>query len=144
MQLKQLSVFVENTTGRLNKLMRTLADNGIDLIAISISDTVDFGILRCIVNDPDKAEAVLKNAGFTASTTKVLAVELEDRPGGFADVLELLSKENIGVNYVYSFARAHADKALILFKVDDPKRATEVLSNGGVRVLGMSDMNDLY
>ena len=140
MLVKQISVFVENATGRLSKLTRTLADEGIDIIAICIADTVDFGILRCIVNDPDKAVIVLKENGFTASMTKVLAVELEDVPGGLATVLEYLSQESIGVEYVYSFVRSRQDKALILFKVDDPEKAVSVLQQNQVRILCHNDI----
>ena len=93
MLIKQMSVFVENTTGRLAQLTRVLGNDGIDIKASCIADTVDFGILRCIVDDPEEATRVLKEHGFTASITEVIAVELEDRPGGFADVLEILAKE---------------------------------------------------
>ena len=106
MLIKQMSVFVENTTGRLAELTRVLGNDGIDIKASCIADTVDFGILRCIVDDPEEATKVLKENGFTASITEVIAVELEDRPGGFADVLEILAKEQIGVDYIYSTIRS--------------------------------------
>jgi len=140
MLVKQISVFVENKPGRLAKLTRALADSGIDLIAICIADTVDFGILRCIVDDPDKAVDVLKKSGFTASTTKVLAVELPDKPGGLAAVLGYLSEADIDVEYIYSFVRSRKEKALILFKVDNPDRAIEILSQKQVPILCMDDI----
>ena len=140
MLVKQISVFVENTTGRLAKLMRVLADNQIDIIANSIADTTDFGILRCIVDQPEKAAEVLKANNFTASTTDVLAVELEDRPGGLQKVLEYLSEENVGVEYVYSFIHSRQNTALVLFKLDDPARGIEVLHKKGVNMLCHKDI----
>jgi len=140
MLIKQISVFVENQPGRLSRLTRTLAQNDISIIAISISDTVDFGILRCLVDDPDKAERVLKESGFTASMTRVLAVELEDVPGGLADVLDELSAAEINVAYVYSFTRTRRGKALILFKVDDSEKAVAALQKKDVRILCMQDI----
>ena len=131
---------MENQPGRLAKLTRILADHEIDIIAICIADTVDFGILRCIVDKPDEATEVLKANGFTASTTKVLAVELEDQPGGLASVLEFLSGAGISIEYVYSFVRSRQDKALILFKVDEPEKAVDILGEKNVRILCLSDM----
>ncbi|MBQ9942232.1 MAG: ACT domain-containing protein [Christensenellaceae bacterium] len=142
MLVKQISVFVENQPGKLVRLTRTLAENGIGIIAITISDTVDFGILRCIVDDPDKAYQVLKDGGFTTSMTRVLAVELEDTPGGMSRVLEYLSEGEIDVEYVYSFMRSHHSKALILFKVDDSEKALAILQEKGVRILCMEDILD--
>lgn len=140
MLVKQISVFVENATGRLSTLTKALGEAGIDIIAISIADTVDFGILRCIVTDPDKAVDVLKKNGFTASITKVLAVEVDDAPGGLAKVLECLSEKRIGVDYVYSFIRARSDHALVLFKVDDTDKAIETLQEQNVPILCMDDI----
>lgn len=135
MFVKQISVFVENKKGRLYKMTKVLGDNGIDLIALSIADTTNFGILRCIVSDPQKAIAVLKENGFTASATEVLAVEVPDVPGGLASVLEILKDNEITVEYLYSFVRTHDDKALVLFRVEEPEKTIKVLSQSGVQVL---------
>ncbi len=140
MLIKQISVFLENTPGRLAKLTKILAENEIDIIAICIADTTDFGILRCIVDDPDKAVDVLVKNNFTASTTKVMAVELSDKPGGLAQVLEYLSGENISIEYVYSFVRSRKDKALILFRVSEPEKAVAILQKNGVKILCMDDI----
>ena len=100
--IKQISVFVENKKGRLAKITEVLGNAGIDLIALSIADTTNFGIMRCIVNDPDKAVTVLKNSGFTASATEVIVVEVPDKTGGLASVLKILDEADISIEYLYS------------------------------------------
>ena len=143
MLIKQMSVFVENTTGRLAQLTRVLGNDGIDIKASCIADTVDFGILRCIVDDPEEATRVLKEHGFTASITEVIAVELEDRPGGFADVLEILAKENIGVNYIYSTIRSKEGAAIIVLKVEDPQKAIDVLLSSNVKLYKAHELGNI-
>ncbi len=135
MFIKQISVFVENKKGRLHSLTKTLADNGIDLKALSIADTSNFGILRCIVNDPIKALDIIKSANFTASVTEVLAVEVEDNPGGLAKVLEALMESEISVEYLYSFVGTHSENALIIFRVDELQKAFDALKNRDVKIL---------
>ena len=127
MLMKQMSVFVENTTGRLSDLTGVLAQNNVDIIACTIADTVDFGILRCIVEDPEKATEILKEHGFTASITEVIAVSVEDRPGGLDKILKILAKAGIGVDYIYSTIRAVEGEATIIMKVEDPKKALSIL-----------------
>lgn len=143
MLIKQMSVFVENTTGRLGELTRVLADDGIDIKAASIAETVDFGILRCIVDDPEEATKALKEKGFTASITEVIAVELADRPGGFAHVLEILAKEQIGVDYIYSTIRSKEGTAAIVMKAADPKAAIEILQKHDVKLYKMQELVEL-
>ena len=143
MLIKQMSVFVENTTGRLAQLTRVLGNDGIDIKASCIADTVDFGILRCIVDDPEEATRVLKEHGFTASITEVIAVELEDRPGGFADVLEILAKENIGVNYIYSTIRSKEGAAIIVLNVEDPQKAIDVLLSNNVKLYKAHELGNI-
>lgn len=127
MIVKQMSVFVENTTGRLADLTGILAENGIDIIACTIAETVDFGILRCIVKEPEKATELLKEHGFTASITEVAAVQVDDRPGGLDKILKALAKANIGVDYIYSTIRSKEGEAIIIMKVEDPQKAIEIL-----------------
>jgi hypothetical protein len=141
MFVKQVSVFLENKLGRLATVTKILGDNGIDISAMALADTTNFGILRMIVNDPDKAVSVLKEAGFTVSTTDVLAVEVDDRPGGLAAILEVLQGNGISIEYAYSFIKRAGDKAFILFRVENPERAVELLKNTGVRVL---DEKEVY
>ncbi len=140
MLIKQMSVFVENTTGRLAELTRILAEHGIDIKASTIADTVDFGILRCIVPNPEAATEILKEAGFTASITEVIAVTLEDRPGGLHKVLQILADNDIGVDYIYSTIKSKEDEAVVMIKVEDPKKAMEILLANGVKLY---DMNEL-
>lgn len=135
MLVKQISVFLENKSGRLAEVTRTLADNDIDISALSIADTTDFGILRLIVNKPEKAEEVLKKNGFTVSGTSVIAIGVEDKPGGLASALEILDDENIGIEYMYAFVSKTDDEALVILRVEDPGRAIEVLKKSNIRVL---------
>lgn len=139
MLVKQMSVFVENTTGRLCELTKVLAKNNIDIKAMCIADTIDFGILRCIVDDPEKATEVLKKSGFTASITEVLAVELNDKPGGLSHVLEILSSEGISVDYIYSTIRSRSGHALIVIKVTDSQKAIDLLNSKGVNLFCKRD-----
>lgn len=134
MFIKQVSVFVENTTGRLAEITRLLADSNIDLKAASIAETVDFGILRFIVEDPAEAVTVLKDKGFTASVTDVVAVELSDKPGGFADVLEVLAKENVDVNYIYSAIHSKNGTAMIVLKVEEPGKVIDILEANSIKL----------
>ncbi len=138
--IKQISVFVENKKGRLAKITEVLGQGGIDLIALSIADTTNFGIMRCIVNDPEKAIALLKNNGFTASTTEVIVAEVTDQPGGLSTVLNLLDQAQISVEYLYSFVRTPNENALILFRVEDIDTATKALQMGGVKLLSEKDI----
>jgi len=133
--VKQISVFVENKKGRLARITEVLGQAGIDLIALSIADTTNFGIMRCIVNDPDKAIALLKANGFTASTTEVIVAEVTDKPGGLAAVLGALDKAGISVEYLYSFVRTPNENALILFRVEDIPAAVAALEQSGVKLL---------
>ena len=138
--IKQISVFVENKKGRLAKITDVLGQGGIDLIALSIADTTNFGIMRCIVSDPDKAIKLLKDSGFTASTTEVIVAEVTDKPGGLAHVLELLDDAGISVEYLYSFVRTPNQNALILFRVEDIATATKALEAGGIKLLADKDI----
>jgi hypothetical protein len=138
--IKQISVFVENKKGRLAKITEVLGEGGVDLIALSIADTTNFGIMRCIVSDPEKAIAMLKTNGFTASTTDVIVAEVTDKPGGLAKVLQLLDQADISVEYLYSFVRTPNDNALILFRVEDIQAAAKALEEGGVKLLSEQDI----
>lgn len=133
--IKQISVFVENKKGRLHKLTELLSNEGIDLRALSISDTTDFGILRCIVEDPDKTLEIIKSNHYTASINQVIAAEVGDTPGGLAMVLKVLSDNDISVEYLYSFVKRIKSDALIIFRVEDPDAAIEALEKNNIKVL---------
>lgn len=135
MQIKQLSVFVENKPGRLADITELLAENGIDIRAISVADTSDFGILRIIVDKPDEAVAILKENGMTVSLSKVIAVGIGDITGEFAKAVRILANAGIGVEYVYAFVSRDKGKAYVIIRADDSRRAAEVLSQNGVELL---------
>ncbi|MEG0256945.1 MAG: ACT domain-containing protein [Christensenella sp.] len=135
MLIRQISVFVENKKGRIYSLTKTLADNKIDLKALSIADTAEFGIMRCIVSDPMAALKIVKEAGFTASVTEVLGIEVEDKPGGLAQVLKILHDNEISVEYLYSFVGTRSDNALIIFRVDETEKAYTALKDAGQKIL---------
>ena len=137
MKVMQISIFLENKSGRLSEVTRVLGDNGINIRALSLADTTDFGILRLIVNDTDKASKVLKDNGFTVGKTEVIAVEVDDRPGGLARILQILNQENINVEYMYAFVERSQDNAVIIFRFDDKNldRAITLLKNAGITVL---------
>jgi len=134
-KIKQISIFLENKSGRLAKVTRVLGESGINIRALSIADTTDFGILRLIVNDPDKAHKVLKEAGFSVSSTDVIAVEIPDVPGGLARPLELLKENNINIEYLYAFLTKASQAALVVFRVEQIDGAVKVLQGNGIRIL---------
>ncbi|HIU33214.1 MAG TPA: ACT domain-containing protein [Candidatus Pullichristensenella excrementigallinarum] len=131
---RQLSVFVENRMGSLYEIAEALADNGVDIRAITLADTVEFGILRLIVSDPDRAMEILKAKSFAVSITEVIAVKVSDRPGGLKEVLGILREANISVEYVYAFVSKSVDASVILH-VQDNRRALEVLAEHGVPLM---------
>ena len=135
MKVDQISIFLENKSGRLAEVTRVLGNAGINVRALSLADTSDFGILRLIVNDSAKAVDVLKKNQFTVSTTKVVAVEVSDRPGGLAHILNILQKENINVEYMYAFVERSSDNAVIIFRFDEIDKAIKTLTGKGITVL---------
>ncbi|MDL2219048.1 hypothetical protein LJC04_01740 [Ruminococcaceae bacterium OttesenSCG-928-O06] len=140
MYIKQISAFIENRLGSLEEFTRLLADAGIDLLALSIADTTDFGILRAITSDNEKALTLVKSHGYTASLTDVLAVAVPDSPGGLADALTLLRKGGVTIEYLYSFVRRIDEAAVLIFRVDAPAKAAELLCQSGVRLLAQEEI----
>ena len=138
--IDQISVFLENEVGRLSAFSGTLAESNINIKAICIADTVDFGILRCIVDKPEEAVEALKHKGFTASITKVLGISVGDGPGGLHDVLDFLTSAGISVEYIYSLVRSADGQAELIVKVDDPVVAGNVLAANGIKVLSAKDI----
>ncbi len=138
--VNQLSIFLENTTGRLSEMTHALSDNNIDLLALSIADTTNFGILRTIVSDEEKAVECLKKAGYTVNLSPVIVVAVDDHPGGLTKVLDILHDESIGIEYLYSFVNRPKESALIVFKVDDVPDAIKTLEGHGVPMLSKADL----
>ena len=135
MLVNQLAVFLENRKGRLKELAGVLAKEKIDLLTLSIADTEDFGIVRFITTDNDRALSALRNAGFTVTESDLIGIEIGDVPGALSNVLKVLADGDIGIEYPYSYARTEEQKAIILFKVKEVGKALDVLSRADVRVL---------
>ncbi len=130
--VEQLSVFLQNEAGRLAQMCRTLGDAGHNMHVLMVADTSEYGVARMLCDRPHSARRALEAAGFAVSITRVVAVEVPDRPGGLADVLELLGSQDINVEYMYCFVRPGAEVAVDIFRVADPDRATEVLNAAGI------------
>ncbi|MBR2151934.1 MAG: hypothetical protein IJ944_01440 [Clostridia bacterium] len=143
MELKQLSIFVENKKGRLEEITGILAKKQIHIRAVSIADTTDYGILRLIVNKPDEAMAALKDNGVTVSLTSVIAIAIEDTPGALYGAIKLLSENNINVDYMYAFLNPTDNAACVILRVEDIEKASEVLKNGGVHLMELDEVNKL-
>ncbi len=140
MTIYQISVFVENRLGRLAEITDVLARENIDLRALSIADTSDFGILRLIVDQPDKAVKALRDAGITVSKTEVIAVKLGDHPGALNQVLQELGQEGVIVEYVYAFITRKDEDAYVILRVEDNQKAIEILKKNGNQFLQASDV----
>ncbi len=135
MFVQQISVFVENKPGRMAKIAGVLAENHINLQAMSIADTADFGILRLIVNRPKEAESALKAAGFILRVTDVIAVPLTHSPGSLAQVMNVLEEHNIGIEYMYAFTAQVGPEAVAILRTDEPEKTLMALQKGNIEVL---------
>lgn len=133
--IEQLSVFLENKSGRLTEVLNALANADINIKALSLADTSDFGILRLILSDTDKAKKLLKENGFTLGTTKVVAVEVPDKPGGLNSVLKIVSSKEINVEYMYAYIRQDTAQAVMIFRFDKIDLAIEVLKQNSFTIM---------
>lgn len=140
MIIKQLSVFVENKKGRLHAITQVLADNDIDISSLSLADTTDFGVLRLIVNKPDKAKKVLSDSGVVVKITDVVAVVMDDVPGGVAGALKVFADNEISVEYMYACVGKTTGKALMVVRTDDIPRAEAVLDKAGYALANPADI----
>lgn len=140
MKIRQLSVFLENKSGRLANVTRALSDANVNILALSLADTSDFGILRIIVDQVEKAESVLKQNGFVCTANDVTAVEVDDRPGGLARILELLLAKEINVEYMYAFSEKRTGRAALIFRFDDAEKAVRHLEDAGINVFASVDL----
>jgi len=127
MLVNQISVFIENKPGRIHQLAEVLAKNNINLLTLSIADTKDYGILRAITRENDKAIKVLKENGFTVSNNELIGVEVEDKPGGLLSILDVFERANLSIEYLYSYARTSDGNAVILFRVENVDLALKIL-----------------
>ena len=143
MKVEQISVFLENRAGRLAEVTKTLAENQINIRALSLADTSDFGILRLIVTDNEKAKEALKAKGFTVGRTNVVAAEVGDKPGGLHAILEMLNAGGVNVEYMYAFVTQSGRNAILIFRFDRTDQAIEVLQKNNVRILNGEELYSL-
>lgn len=142
MTVKQISVFLQNDAGQLTGLTNVLNENGIDMRALSVAETRDFGILRLIVDDSYKTATVLKDAGYICSLTPVLAVAIPDEPGGLHKVLAILGENKINLEYTYAFISRKKDLAYMIFRVEDNEKAIEVLCKNGIKLICQDELSE--
>jgi hypothetical protein len=142
MKVEQISVFLENKPGTLEHATRVLKEANINIRTLSVAETADFGILRLIVNDVEKANNALKESGFRVSKTPVVAVEVPDKPGGLHSIMEVVSKEGINVEYLYAFVEKSGENAVIIFRFDNPEKAIDVLLKNKFTVIPGNKLYD--
>ena len=135
MLIKQVSVFVENKPAALEEVVQIIGSNDIDIYALSLADTTDFGILRLIVSDPDKAKEVLKAKGLIVKRTDVIAIVVEDKPGGLVHALDVMKKNDINIEYIYAFIGKNEKGATVVMKVNNPDEAINLLKDTDVEIL---------
>jgi hypothetical protein len=135
MKLQQLSLFLENRPGRLGAPLEAIAAEGINILTLSLADTAQFGILRLIVRDWERAKRTLEQAGWVVNLTEVVAVDVEDRPGGLAGALRVMEDAGLNIEYMYAFSLRRGDKAILIFRFEDPDRAVEELMAAGLHVV---------
>ncbi len=141
MKVEQLSIFLENKAGRLAKVTQVLANAGIDLRALSLADTSDFGILRLIVDDTKRAMELLKAAGYTVGQTSVVAVEVENVPGGLNHILQTVCSDGINVEYMYAFVQSGGKNATMIFRFNHTEQAIAVLQSKGIPIISAEQIN---
>ena len=143
MSVKQISVFLENKAGQLNQMTKVLSEHDIDLKALSLAETTDFGIARFIVDDVLETVTVLNQEGYISRLTPVVAVEIPDEPGALNRVLQVFTDSDINLEYMYAILSAEGQKAYMIFKVADDAKAAAALTSNGIKVLSQDDLGDL-
>lgn len=136
MHVEQISVFLENKAGRLSEVTAILAEASVNIRALALADTSDFGVLRLIVDKAEEAKRTLKDHGFTVGKTDVVAVEVADKPGGLNHILDLLKGANVNVEYMYAYVRQSGQDAVMIFRFDHTKEAIKLLSANGIKIIG--------
>ncbi|MFP4453114.1 MAG: ACT domain-containing protein [Desulfobacterales bacterium] len=143
MKINQVSVFMENRSGRLARITTALGSSGVNIRAMSLADTSDFGILRLIVSDTEKAHRVLKQQGFLVRTAEVVAVAIPDVPGALGNLLTLMEHAELNVEYMYAFVEKTRDQAILIFRFDDMDRAIDVMLENDINVLEARKVLDM-
>ncbi len=142
MKIQQISMFLENKPGRIIEPCRVLAKNNINILTLSLADTQQFGILRLIIKEWQKAKEVLEQEGFIVNVTEVVAIEVEDKPGGLTKILEAIEETGLNIEYIYAFTFRSGDKAVIVFRFDQPDLAIQILQQKGINVLDSVQLYD--
>lgn len=140
MFIKQLSIFVENRKGGLAEILSELGEKGIDICALALADTTDFGILRLIVNDSARAEEILREHGVAVKINNVLGIAVDDRPGGLSAALAVLNNAGLAIEYMYAFVGDNDRHAMVVLRTDDDQKALQVLASEGVSILSEEDL----
>lgn len=140
MRVKQLSLFIENKPGTLNEVCQVLKKNDINISTLSLADTEHFGIMRLLIRDWENAKKVLEEAGFVVNVTEVLTLPVGDHPGGLAYLLEILEENNINIEYMYAFSYGKGDKAIMVFRFEDPDKALEALAGKNIDIIKSIDL----
>jgi len=135
MKINQISIFLENKPGRLNSICRILADNQINIVTLSLADTQQFGIVRLIIEEWQKAQKVLEQSGYVVNVREVVAATVPDRPGGMADVLDIVTNAGVNIEYMYAFTSRRGAAAVVIFRFDNPDAAVAALKNAGLDVI---------
>jgi len=143
MNVEQISIFLENKSGRLAEVTSVLSEAGINIRALYLADTADFGVLRLIVSDTEKALQVLKDSGFTVVKSGVVAIEVPDRPGGLSKILNAIRDEGMNVEYMYAFVEKSGENAIVIFRFDELEKSISVLQKAGVKILGGEELSAL-
>ena len=137
----QISVFLENKSGRLAEVTSALAKASVNIRALSLAETIDYGVLRLIVDTPAAARKALSEAGFTVTETEVVAVEMPDRPGGLAGIVDLVTQSGLNIEYLYAFVGQRGENAVVIFRIDDVEAAVAALQQGGARILSADELS---
>lgn len=140
MMAVQISVFLENKSGRLAEVTHALAGAEVNIRALSLAETIDYGVLRLIVDRPKEAKTALAEAGFTVTETEVIAVAMPDRPGGLAGIVDLVTRRGLNIEYLYAFVGQRGENAVVIFRMDKAQEAIAVLQEGGAKVLSAAEL----
>ena len=143
MSVKQLSVFAENKPGAVAEIIDVLVGEGIDIRAMNVADTQDFGILRLIVSDAEKAKGALANGGCVVSVTDVICVEMPDKPGALGNIIHLLARHHVNIEYMYAFIAVSGQHAFVVFRVNDNAKTEELFTSNGVRLVSEEELHTL-